>query len=428
MAKARTATDATKTPSAEGGWSHDIRTVPNAVIATTTLPDLVQPAGVFDDSGAYVHEAVLWRGRALMTAPETCPEPVQTIPGRWLWAGVLLNHFGHFLVESTGRLWGMDAVQGPLDGIIFMSKRDADEEGDAVELSVFHQRFMALLGIDLPFRVVTQPTRVETLEVPGQGFGIGSLSSGTPAFRRFMQSRFALNIAAEGPEKMYISRSGLSAARGGVLEEERIEALLTAHGYDIFHPQKHPIEEQIARYKAARQVVALDGSALHLLAMVAGPDHRIAMIKRRDSGASESILAHLTAFAGRAPQVIDVIKQDWVRSDRKRADRTSVGELDFARLSADLIALGFLPEGATIPALSQKQADRAILKVERELRKRRLTFRPVPRGVDPASVPIRIAPTRDEIKAEKLARRSAAETAPRNERQAQRLANKKAAE
>ncbi|MCW1919482.1 glycosyltransferase family 61 protein [Rhodobacter sp. KR11] len=418
-------TDATKSPVAEGGWSHGLRAVPGAVIATSTLPDLVQPAGVFDDTGAYVHEAVLWRGRALMVPPETCPEPVETIPGRWLWAGVLLNHFGHFLVESTGRLWGIDALQGHLDGVIFMSKRDAEEEGEAVVLSAFHQRFIGLLGIDLPFRVVTQPTRVELLEVPGQGFGIGNLSPGTPAFRAFMQSRFAKDIKAEGAEKLYISRSGLSAARGGVLEEEQIEQLLSEHGFDIFHPQKAPIEEQIARYKAARQVVALDGSALHLMAMVAGPDQDIAVIKRRDSGASDSILAHLTAFAGRRPHVIDVISQDWVRSDRKRADRTSVGELDFAKLSKELADLGFLPAGATLPSLTPKQAERAMVKVERELKKRKLTFRPVPRGVDPASVPIKVLPTREEQRAAKLARREQAETAPRNARQAARLAQKK---
>ena len=193
----------------------------------------------------------------------------------------------------------------------------------------------------------------------------------------------------------------------------------------IFHPQKAPIEEQIARYKAARQVVALDGSALHLMAMVAGPDQEIAVIKRRDSGASDSILAHLTAFAGRAPHVIDVIKQDWVRSDRKRADRTSVGELDFAGLSKALVEIGFLPSGAMLPSLTTKQAERAMVKVERELKKRRLTFRPVPRGVDPSSVPIRVAPTKEEVKAAKLARREEALTAPRNERQAARLAQKK---
>lgn len=420
---AKTESNPTKAPQPGGGWSHQVRTVPGALVVPSTSIEMIQPAGVFDAEGAYVHEAVLWRGRALMVPPER-PEPIDTLPGRWLWAGVLLNHFGHFLVESTNRLWGLEAV-GPLEGILYLSKRDAEEEGEALALSAFHQRFMALLGIDLPFRIITRPTRIAQLEVPGQGFGIGSMAAGTPAFRSFFQSRFAVKIAPEGSEKLYISRSGLAAVRGGVLEEERIEATLAAAGYDIFHPQKHPLEVQIARYKAARKVVALDGSALHLLAMVADGAQDIAVIKRRDSGASDSILAHLTAFAGRAPHVIDAIKHDWVRSDRKRADRTSVGELDFGTLSKTLIEKGFLPDGAEIPDLPARHVQRAIEKVERELRKRGLTFRPVPRGVDPATVPIRPALTRDEIRAAKLARRESAQTAPRNDRQAARLAAQK---
>lgn len=377
-------------PQPDGGWSHVIRAVPGALVVPSTLPDLVQPAGVFDATGAYVPEAVLWRGRALMVAPER-PAPTAHLPGRWLWGGVLLNHFGHFLVESTGRLWGLDALQG-LDGIVFLSKRDSDEEGEVLELSAFHRRFMTLLGIDLPIRIVTEPTSIDHLEVPGQGFGIGAIASGTPAFRRFIQTRFARDIAAEGPERLYISRSGLSAVRGGILAEDQIEELLASQGYEIFHPQNHPIEVQIARYKAARQVVALDGSALHLLAMVAGPQQQVALIKRRDSGASESIVAHLTAFSGRPPEVIDVIRQDWVRSDRKKADRMSVGELDFARLARDLAERGFLAPGTRMRGLSDRQALRAIQMLERSLRRAGLTFRPVPRGVDPASVPIRPAP------------------------------------
>lgn len=423
--KSRVSTDPTQSPRPEGGWSHAIRSVPGAVIATSTLPDLVQPAGVFDAEGGFVHESVLWRGRALMVAPEVAPEPVADLPGRWLWAGVLLNHFGHFLVESSGRLWGIDTVQGKLDGIIYISKRDADEEGEAVELSAFHQNFMALLGLDLPFKVVTQPTRVEMLEVPGQGFGIGALASGTAPFRRFMQSRFAKETPAEGAEKLYISRSGLAAVRGGILFEERIEELLAPHGYDIFHPQKHPMEVQIARYKAARQIVSLDGSALHLLAMVARPDQHIAMIKRRDSGASDSIVAHLASFATRKPEVIDVIKQDWVRSDRKKADRTSIGELDFARLAAELVARGFLPAGIKADALNERQAERAILKVEKELRRRNLTFRPVPRGVDPNTVPLPLRATvsRSDLKAAKRARMAEEEPTEKNARRLQRLAS-----
>ncbi|MCB6176733.1 glycosyltransferase family 61 protein [Rhodobacter sp. Har01] len=369
--------DPSLAPSPLGGWSCRIRPVPDAVIATTLSQETVQPIGVFDAGRGYVHEAVLWRGGPLMVEPDYVA-PQDCLPGRWLWGGVLLNHFGHFLTETTGRLWALDAVQGPVDGIVFVSKRSGDEANGPLELHAFQRLFFDLLGLDLPIRIVTRPTRVDLLEVPGQGFGIGPLGGGTPAFRDFMLRRFARSVAPQGGARLYISRSGLSAARGGILEEARLEQLLAAEGYEIYHPQKHSLTEQIARYKAGRQIVALDGSALHLLAMAGARDQQVAVIKRRDSHASDSIIQHLTSFLGNRPQVIDVIRQDWVRSDRKRADRFSIGELDFAALGQALAAAGFVPQGTAWASLTEAEARAAIREAEARLKRGKLTFSPLP--------------------------------------------------
>lgn len=371
--------DATKAPDPGGGWSEAIVSVADAVIATTPLPDMIQPMGVFDAAGRYVHEAVLWRGRPLMVEPEH-PAEVEHLPGRWIWGGVLLNHFGHFLTESLGRLWALDAVAGKVDGIVFVPKREDADDGAAVEMQGFHRLFFDLAGVDVPIRIVTRPTRVDLLEVPGQGFGIGPMAEGTRAFRAFLETRFARDIAPVGGERLYISRSGLSAQKGGILRETRLEELLAGEGYEIFHPQKHSLVDQIARYKGARQIVALDGSALHLAAMSGARGQQVAVVKRRDSGASDSIVRNLSAFLGIAPDVIDVIRQDWIRSDRRRADRFSIGELDFAALGRALAGLGYVDAGADWPALTEEEAQAAIREVESGLRRRKLTFSPVPRG------------------------------------------------
>ncbi|MCX7888619.1 MAG: glycosyltransferase family 61 protein, partial [Rhodobacteraceae bacterium] len=370
-------------PRPEGGWSCALVSLPDALVVPSTVPDLVQPAGVFDAAGRFVPEAVLWRGRPLMVEPPR-PAEAAALPGRWIWGGVLLNHFGHFLTETTGRLWALDALEGPVDGIVFISKREEADAAGEIAMQAWHRQFFAMLGIDLPVRILTAPTRVGLLEVPGQGFGIGPIASGTEAFRAFIRSRFARDVPAEGPADLYISRSALSAVRGGVIGETRIEEALAAIGYEVLHPQKHPLEEQVARYKAARRIVALDGSALHLLAMAGGPHQRVAVIKRRDSGASESILRHLAAFTGQPPLVIDAILRDWVRSDRRRADRHSVGEIDFAALGPALVAGGFAPPGFAIAPLTEAESRAAVAAIEEKLRRGGLTFRPVPRG---AAVP-----------------------------------------
>ena len=368
--------DATRAPSPDGGWSTRILSLPDAVVVPTGETGMIQPSGVFDATGTYVHAAVLWRDRPLMV-PTDLPEAPETLPGRWIWGGVLLNHFGHFLTESTGRLWAIDAVQGPVDGLVFMSKREGEDDGVIKEI---HKIFMDLMGVTLPIRIIARPTRIELLEVPGQGFGIGPLAQGTSPFRQFVQSRFARDVAGAGAKRLYISRSELGAVRGGILEETRLETYLAACGYEIFHPQKHPMPVQIARYKAAEQVVALDGSALHLFAMVAQDTQEVAIIKRRDSGATDSIVRHLQAFSGRAPLVINAILQDWVRSDRARADRFSFGELDFEALGQALATAEFVPPDAGWTSLTAAESADAMHEIESRLKRRKLTFQPVPRG------------------------------------------------
>lgn len=335
--------------------------------------------GVFDDKGRYIHEAVLWRGRPLMVEPEV-PTLADDLPGRWIWAGVLLNHFGHFLTESLGRLWALQAVKGKVDGLLFVPKRDGQEDGGVVEMQQFHRLFFALTKIDLPIRILTRPTRVELLEVPGQGFGIGPMAAGTSSFRAFMAEHFARDVAPVGGEQLYISRSGLSARRGGILGEERLELLLEQEGYEIYHPQKHSLVDQVARYKSARQIIALDGSALHLVAFTGVRDQQVAVIKRRDSHASDGIVTHLTAFLGIVPDVIDVILQDWVRSDRRKADRLSIGELDFNALGFELEAKGYIHSGESWPSLTPDEARAAIRDIEESLRRENLTYRPIQRN------------------------------------------------
>lgn len=398
---------ATAEPKSTGGWSGTIRTVDQALVVPATVPDMVQPAGVFDADGAYIREAVLWRGRALMVPPDR-PAAQDSLGGRWLWGGVLLNHFGHFLTESTGRLWGLDAVTGPLDGIVFLSKRgEADETGE-VALQPYHRDFFALLGMALPIRVITKPTTVEQLVVPGQGFGIGELSAGTEAFRRYFARHFARDVTAKGEKRLYVSRSALGPLRGGVLDETRLEQFLATQGYDIFHPQNHSMQDQIARYKAADQILGLDGSAFHLVAILANPDQKVAMIRRRDSSVSDAILRHISAFSGRDPVVIDALHREWIRSDRQKPDRFSVGELDFLAVSEHLARHGFIDAASRMPRLTDDEASAAIRALEHKLKRAKMTFRPY-QGADPvrrktkADKPDRMTPRR----AARFARREA---------------------
>ena len=88
----------------------------------------------------------------------------------------------------------------------------------------------------------------------------GPLASPTPDIRA---GRY------EGGKELYVSRSKIGKSRGSIIDEDKLETRLQAHGYDILHPQHHDLATQVARYKAADTILACEGSALHVVGMVA---------------------------------------------------------------------------------------------------------------------------------------------------------------
>ncbi|MBV7396358.1 FkbM family methyltransferase [Mameliella sediminis] len=328
-------------PSPAGGWSCQIARLKHPQVLPPTHRSHVQPSGVLSAAGQVVPHATTWRNARLLTPPPKPVKDAERLPGRWLWGGVLWRYFPHFVTESVTRLWALEHIDAnQFDGILFTPKNPTNTD----PLPPFHAEFLRLMGCDLPIHEARAPCVPDELIVPGQGFGLGEISRGTDRFIESVALRFAQQVAPKGPEKLYISRSRLGAGRGSLLGEERLEALLAEQGYEIFHPQAHSLTEQVARYKAAKQIVAAEGSALHFLAFVARPDQRVAMILRRRSGATKHISAHLESFSGRPPLWIETLRRAWMPKGEVRK-RLAVGEPDFAAVQAALIENGFVAPG-----------------------------------------------------------------------------------
>lgn len=377
-------------PDPGGGWSRAILRLTGVVVVPPKTSALVQPCGVLDAQGSFCAASATWRGlRATMVAPGARPEPVARLAGRHLWAGQLWSHFGHFLCESLSRLWALDAMgNDPPDSIIFVPKRPvaaakADPLPGNAALMRFQRDCLALLGITIPVTLIDRPTEVEELVVPGQGFGLGAISTATPEFRAFIGARFAPDVTPEGPERLYLSRSALGGREGGALLEERLEENLARAGYEIYHPQHHGIAEQVARYRAARAVVGLDGSAFHLFAFAgqpgqAGrPERRAAIILRRNSQVYRPLAAHVGAFTGQPPAILSALSADWVPEGRGRAGRYSFGQLDFPALAAGLQGAEFITdaEGWHWPRWREQKAAIGAIEADKRIRLVRLARR-----------------------------------------------------
>lgn len=322
-------------PLPDRGWSRERVRIRNALVVPATENKRKQECGVLDAHGDRF-EAATWRDDKRLTQPvKVRPAPTERLAGRHVWGGMIFGHFGHFIAESLARFWAVR--ESGAQSVLFIPKHEA-----LGEFIGYRAKFCSLLGIDIPVQVLTAPTEVEELVVPGQGFGLGKISCGTPEFRAMMR-KMSEKIEADGPEKIYISRTKFSG-KGGVVGEAVLEMNLQAAGYTVVHPQRMPIEKQFALYKAAKKVIGLDSSAFHILGFVARPEQLAAIVLRRNNYAFTNILNQLDAAMGHTPTIINALCADWMPEKQKSANHLSWGELDHVLLAAELEAAGFIDD------------------------------------------------------------------------------------
>lgn len=317
--------------------------------------------------GSPILEATCWRSvhddvtRTPKTIPDVTPEH---LPGRWLFGGVFYSHFGHFLCETLARLWALDHV-GPVDGVVFYPKKQMRWPNRLIRP---YRPFFEALGLEsLPVIAPNLPQRVDELVIPMQGFGIGEMAAGRPEFRTFMTGRLGQAIKPEGPEKIYISRSKLMSKRGTVLAEERLETLLSGDGYHVFHPQEHSLEAQIAQYKAARRIVSMDASPLHLAGFVVDPATQVAILNRAPSQNIEDYVRQFEQFRGITPYTLDTISRFWAPADQRVVRRETIGLLDFERVGAFLAENKFISDASAWRQLGESDIAQAIAEREDRL-------------------------------------------------------------
>lgn len=341
-------------PDLSGPIGADIAEVAGAIVVPPAKGlgnQSVQRSGVLTPDGAHVTQSITWRGQSKVTVRPAMPAPdtIIDLPGSWMFLGPLFGHFGHFLVESISRIWAFGPLQDRIDGVLYVPKFQNRPE----HVAETYRPFLRALGVTAPMRNLDEPTRVERLFVPQQGFGMFQMIEGAPEFRDFVRARAGKSIAPQGHARIYVSRSALPAERGSILGETRLEALLAEEGYVPFHPQKHSFEAQIAAYRAAREVIAVDCSPLHLLALVGDADQKVGIIARRDGDLDQYFARQIRAFQGADARGLNHLTRNWIEDHATRPSRTSWGEVDFPALQASLTEMGLVSGQTPWPAMTE---------------------------------------------------------------------------
>lgn len=234
--------------------------------------------------------------------------PRSRLSGTHLYAGWLHDHFGHFLLESTCRLWPLDFLQDDV-GVIYHPWEHASVERTFA--ADYARTMLSALGIDRNrVTVVSGNCVVDKLLVPSPSFRInnGVHVEMNSIFDRIGSSiADAHRIADEGPRedeiirRVYLSRRRLPKEAEHLANEDVVESIFARHGFAIVHPQLLPFAEQVRLASGARVMAGADGSALHLVAFM--PQGSTVIIIR---GRPHDVINHMALNQLRTAKVIAV--------------------------------------------------------------------------------------------------------------------------
>lgn len=187
------------------------------------------------------------------------------INGKAVYCGYLRRQWGHFLVNSTARLWPLFSgfVSGDAPLIFF-----SDTPGDT-SLTGNYLEFFTLAGIAGRVMVLDAPVSADEFMVPDI-----SLESPYAIAREFLlpfravreaalAQDYATNVATEHHEKIFLTRTALKDSARNEINADRLDSLFAANGYSLISPEKLSLAALIRIMDRATEIAAVSGSLAH---------------------------------------------------------------------------------------------------------------------------------------------------------------------
>jgi capsular polysaccharide biosynthesis protein len=226
-------------------------------------------AGVYDKSGTVCGSSLLERFWGNVSVPflptDMKIDGIEHVAGEAVYGGLLFNNFGHFLLESTNRLW-WPLLEGFKGHIVF---QHTDMPGGVAE---YASRFFDLIGISNKMLIADKPLSFDRIIVPQpsliiqktifEEFRIPFLTAGESA-EKFCSSLGQLTVMTGGAPGLYLSRTRYPFRRS--YGEERIEDIFRKKGFSIISMETLPLEHQILIMRRHKNIVGVMGSAFHTM-------------------------------------------------------------------------------------------------------------------------------------------------------------------
>lgn len=190
-----------------------------------------------------------------------CPEEsIVHMDEEVVFGGVLCNHFGHMLMDTSSRLWYVISHPECTARIAFVTIPSSPSffvEGD------MHYRFLEMLGIEASrVLLVWQPTEFTRVLVPDETVFL----EGRGAYKKEALVTFnKLRDSALPSErkKIYLTRSKYNELNPSI-GEEAFEEFFASRGYEVVSPELLSFDEQVSLFAHATHIAGTTGSVTHL--------------------------------------------------------------------------------------------------------------------------------------------------------------------
>ena len=191
-----------------------------------------------------------------------------------IYGGLLMNHFGHFMMECLGRLWYVLQNPETKSKIVFIT---------TAGYRSWFEEFLNLMGIESERVIyVDKPLQFRSVTVPEQ-----SQYSRNRIMKEFFLPYKAIKARVTPGEskKLYLTRTEYDTEKhNGVrcFNEKYFEDFFTARGFESVSMEKLSLEEQVSLIMGADEIAANLGTLTHWAAFCK-PNAKFIMINRTNN-------------------------------------------------------------------------------------------------------------------------------------------------
>ena len=184
--------------------------------------------------------------------------------------GIILPYFGHVLLETLSRLWGVVSVCNNIKIAFLLEKENTT-------IPEYFWSFMELLNIDRKRIVIIRKiTKFKEILVPDESF---MFYNGFYQEYNYVLNQIKKNLSDTPYKKIYLTRRKF---KNDALNEAYFEKFYARQGFSVLAIEELPLKEQLSIWHSVEEVVCVAGTLPHLI-LFSKPGTKLTILNRTES-------------------------------------------------------------------------------------------------------------------------------------------------